>query len=116
MSRAQMMRVVLVVALVLPAVGIVAAQQSENFELSWHVVSGGGGPTESDAVDIALNGTFGQAITGAGSGSGVSLHAGYWPGASVETNIYLPLIQSPNLTLKRLRPTQEGLDIKEGVR
>lgn len=55
-----------------------------------HVVGGGGGYVQ--AGDYALNNTIGQPVVGTAMDSGYELCSGFWCGASVEHNIYLPLI------------------------
>lgn len=72
--------------------GGVLAQVSDNYDLSWHVVSGGGGPMASG--NYALNGTIGQAAIGLAESNNYELGAGYWYGVVIQIGpleIYLPL-------------------------
>ncbi len=59
------------------------AQSSDNFDLAWHVIAGGGGQSESGAY--TLGATMGQPAVGGLSDSGYRLEAGFWPGISVES-------------------------------
>lgn len=88
--KAYFVLVSLLVATVLG--GGVLAQVSDNYNLSWHVVSGGGGPTSS--TNYALNGTIGQAAIGPADSTNYDLGAGYWYGVVIQIGpfeIYLPL-------------------------
>ena len=81
-------------ALLLGAV-VAYAQSGDGYDLSWHVVSGGGGPMSS--TNYAINGTIGQAAIGPAVSTNYDLGAGYWYGVviqigPVEFKIYLPLI------------------------
>lgn len=90
------MRITMLMALaLLLVVSIALAQASDNYDLSWHVVSGGGGPMSS--TNYAINGTIGQAAIGPAVSINHELGAGYWYGViiqigPVEFKIYLPLI------------------------
>ncbi len=77
-------RLALVIALVvgLAAAAGVLAQTSADFDLSWHVIAGGGG--RSLAADYAVEGSVGQSAAGALSSTGYRLGAGFWPGMGVE--------------------------------
>jgi hypothetical protein len=89
-------RITMLMALaLLLVVSIALAQASDNYDLSWHVVSGGGGPMSS--TNYAINGTIGQAAIGPAVSTNYDLGAGYWYGVviqigPVEFKIYLPLI------------------------
>lgn len=61
--------------------GIVAAQQSEDYDASWNVFGGGGGSSLS--VGYNLDATVGQPVVGQASATGVQLQAGFWPGIRV---------------------------------
>lgn len=88
------MRYAFVLAALLLVAGIAAAQVSQNYDLSWHVVGGGGAPVASSAHQV--NGTLGQlAIGPAGSAGQHSIGSGYWYGVHREApgcKIYLPLV------------------------
>jgi hypothetical protein len=73
----------------------VLAQISANYDLSWHVVAGGGGKMQGSGYN--LQGTLGQPLTGPSSGSSHSLNSGYWSGLLNNLPppghpIYLPII------------------------
>jgi hypothetical protein len=77
----------LLVALLLA--GVVLAQSSPSFDLSWHVLGGGGG--RADSTHYAMNGTVGQAAVGFSDSASYGMQGGYWqnwPGH----HVYLPLI------------------------
>lgn len=85
---------VVLLALLLGAV-VANAQTGDGYDLSWHVVSGGGGPMSS--TNYALNGTIGQAAIDPAVSTNYDLGAGYSYGVviqigPVELKIYLPLI------------------------
>jgi hypothetical protein len=56
-------------------IGTVAAQSSANYDLSWNVMGGGGGPMAS--ATYKMDGTVGQ-IAGLSEGASSTLYAGYW--------------------------------------
>ncbi len=58
--------------------GIVYAGVSANYNLSWHVLSGGGG-SQMDSATYALSSTVGQ-IIGYSESSNYRVGAGYWYG------------------------------------
>ena len=68
----------------------VLAQVSSSYDLSRHVIAGGGGRTES--AGYSLEGTIGQAVTGQSFG-GYTLCSGHWcAGADDGCAVYLPLV------------------------
>jgi hypothetical protein len=87
-SRAVRIAVAIVVGL---AVAIpVLAQVSSSYDLSRHVIAGGGGRAES--AGYSLEGTIGQPATGRAFG-GFTLCSGYWcAGADDGYAVYLPLV------------------------
>jgi len=91
-----MSRITVFVALALVLfVSIALAQVSDNYDLSWHVVSSGGGPMSSS--NYAMNSTLGQPVTGPAESTNYGQGAGYWYGVliqigPVEFKIYLPVI------------------------
>ncbi len=78
--------------LLLAVVAPVLAQVSANYDLSWHVVAGGGG-SAADANHL-LMGSIGQPLTGETVSSGHSLCGGFWCGSGVTPmwRVYLPLV------------------------
>jgi hypothetical protein len=87
--------VALLVAMVLALVGAAAdaaspAEQS-HYDLSWHVVAGGGGQGSSGGY--ALGGTAGQPAAGLSGESPYILCSGFWCGAAAGGyRIYLPAV------------------------
>ena len=75
-------RAALIVALLasLATAGIAFAQSSASFDLSWNVLGGGGG--ESESASFAAGGTIGQPLTGNSESAGFQLDAGFWPGVA----------------------------------
>jgi len=69
------------------------AQTSPNYDLSWHVVAGGGLKSSSSAH--VVQGTVGQFAIGSGA-STHTLGAGYWYGipraTGVGYDVYLPIV------------------------
>ena len=78
----------LVLIITLGAVPVLA-QISAAYDLSWHVIGGGGGRMES--TGHTLQGTVGQAVTGSMGSSGYTSCSGFWCGAESEYRVYLPL-------------------------
>lgn len=71
-------------------VNIAGAQSSATYDLSWHVLAGGGGRAAS--TNYAMDGTLGQAALGVSDGAQHGMSSGYWqnwPGTYV---VFLPLI------------------------
>jgi uncharacterized membrane protein YccF (DUF307 family) len=72
-------------------VGVVLAQTSASYDLTWNVIAGGGGPISS--TSYAINSTIGQAAVGRVGNSTFELCSGFWCGAAVvEYEIYLPIV------------------------
>ena len=69
------------------AVGVALAQVSANYDLSWHVVAGGGARSTS-ANYIAL-GTIGQPAIGMVSSAAYQADIGFWYRFHL---VYLPLV------------------------
>jgi hypothetical protein len=74
----------------LAAQDVVLAQVLANYDLSWHVIAGGGGRMGSG--QYTLQGTAGQPVIGPAAGSGHTLCSGFWCGMEVEYRVYLPLV------------------------
>ncbi len=73
---------VLMVAILagLAALAIVLAQTSTSFDLTWNVLGGGGG--SSDSASFAVDGTLGQTAPGNSASTNFQLAAGIWPGVA----------------------------------
>ena len=82
--------VILAGIILLAMASIALAQVSSNYDLSWHVISGGGGQMES--TGHTLQGTLGQPATGSMTSSGHTLCSGFWCAESGGFEVYLPLI------------------------
>jgi len=67
--------IVLILVGLLCLASIAFAQASENYDLSWNVIGGGGGPMSS--ANYAMRSTVGQ-IIGLSSSDNYQLRAGYW--------------------------------------
>ena len=94
--KMRLIAVSLALLVVLAAVGIVWAQTSPNYDLSWHVLSPGGQEWSSSGTHM-VNGTLSQfAIGPAAAAGGHSLGSGYWYGVRRVTTapyrVYLPLV------------------------
>jgi hypothetical protein len=77
-------QIVLILVGLICLTGIAYAGVSANYNLSWHVLSGGGGG-QMDSATYALSSTVGQ-IIGSSESSNYRLGAGYWYGdVSAET-------------------------------
>jgi hypothetical protein len=70
---------------------IVIAQVSSNYDLSWHVIGGGGGRLEG--AGHVMQGTLGQPATGHATSSGYALCSGFWcdEGGRV-FRVYVPVV------------------------
>ena len=66
------------------------AQTGSGYDLTWSTLDGGGGSSSGDGY--SLSGTIGQADAGTLSGGGYTLNGGFWGGAVLNYNIYLPLV------------------------
>ncbi|MCK4734596.1 MAG: hypothetical protein KAT65_19225 [Methanophagales archaeon] len=67
--------IVLILVGLLCLTSIAFAQVSETYDLSWHVIGGGGG--QMDSASYAMRSTAGQ-IIGLSSSDNYQLGAGYW--------------------------------------
>jgi len=80
----------ILLALLLPIGGVVAANKAaDGYEVSSYVIGGGGG--HSEASPYTLDGTVGQAVAGAVSNAPYELCAGFWCGMG-RYKVYLPLV------------------------
>jgi len=84
-----MVLVLLIVTLMLSKVPTFA-QLGGGYDLTWNTIDGGGG--SSSGSGYSLNSTIGQPDAGALSGGGYTLNGGFWGGAALNNNIYLPLV------------------------
>jgi hypothetical protein len=68
------------------------SRQAPGYDLSWHVVAGGGGYVQ--AGDYTLGGTAGQPAAGRVQNGNYDLCAGFWclEQARVGYGVYLPLV------------------------
>ena len=88
-------RIIILVIVCLALTAPVLAQSSANYDLSWHVIAGGGGRVTS--TSYALLGSTGQPLVGTMMTSGGhTLCSGFWcseeGGGTVKGRTYLPLI------------------------
>ncbi len=75
--------------------GVAWAQVSPNFDLSWHVVAGGG--SNMTSANHQVRSTLGQFSIGPASSAGYRVGSGYWYGIRREVQpvgytIYLPIV------------------------
>jgi len=94
--KTRLLAISLALLVVLAAVGIVWAQTSSNYDLSWRVLSPGGSEWSSSGTHM-VNGTLSQlAIGPAAAAGGHSVGSGYWYGvrhaAMAPYRVYLPLV------------------------
>jgi hypothetical protein len=83
--------VILTATVFLTLAAIVIARVSSSYDLSWHVISGGGARMESTGHTV--HGTLGQPATGHAASSGYTLCSGFWcdEGAQV-FRVYVPVV------------------------
>ena len=86
--KAKMLILVLVLALFLAVAG--AALANGDVELPRRVL--GGGASDSAAEGVALHATLGQPVVRVVSRGDVTLGQGFWGGAALGYNVYLPLV------------------------
>jgi hypothetical protein len=86
------------VALVLVSVSTAHAQPArepaapqDTYDLSWYSIDGGGA-TNSTGGAYSLSGSVGQPDAGALSGGTYTLNGGFWGGATVSYNVYMPVV------------------------
>jgi hypothetical protein len=74
------------------------ADSSANYGLSWYVLAGGGGKSQS--AHYTLSGTNGQGAPGAAVSSHYRLGSGFWYGfvAKPGYKLFLPLIMKNRLS------------------
>lgn len=95
--RSRLLTGAVVALAVLLLAGTAWAQVSPNFDLSWHVL-GGGGREGMSSGSHQINGTLGQFAIGPAASTNHSLGAGYWYGVGRGFSLYLPIlfkIQAP---------------------
>lgn len=61
------------------APSVVRAQSGGPYDLSWHVIAGGG-VTVATGGPYSLGGTIGQPAAAVSTGGGYELASGFWPG------------------------------------
>ena len=74
----------------LALVSITLAQESPNYKLTWNVIGGGGGMSQSDGYK--LSGSIGQGLAGAAAGNQYQVGTGFWYGVSMRYLVYLPVV------------------------
>jgi hypothetical protein len=67
------------VALITLILALAPAALSDDFDLYWHTIDGGGGMF-STGGDFELSGTIGQPDAGVMTGGDLTLAGGFWPG------------------------------------
>jgi hypothetical protein len=61
-----------------------------GYSIDWYTIDGGGA-MNSNGGSYSLSGSIGQPDAGSQSGGTYTLNGGFWGGASINYNIYLPL-------------------------
>ncbi|MBN1641170.1 MAG: hypothetical protein JXA09_08035 [Anaerolineae bacterium] len=69
--------------------GIVLAQVSSNYDLSWHLLSGGGGSRGS--TNYQIDDALGQWVAGSSQSASYAIGSGFWA-ASLESPCTVPLL------------------------
>jgi hypothetical protein len=69
-----------------------SAPEAVGYSIDWYTIDGGGATFSTGPGGYSLGGTIGQADAGSMSGSGYTLVGGYWGGAAINYNVYLPLV------------------------
>jgi hypothetical protein len=94
MRRIQLgLRAVVTILALFALASVALAQASANYDLSWHVIAGGGRRMEGGSHVVL--GTAGQPMAGTMSGSGHTLDSGFWGRRATtgqEHDIYLPVV------------------------
>jgi hypothetical protein len=83
--------VLITLLIALPSLAQPQSAPAATYSIDWYTIDGGGG-TSSSGGGYSLSGTIGQPDAGSMSGSGYSLVGGFWGGAAVNYNIFLPLV------------------------
>lgn len=88
-SRKQYVVILLLGGLLLTTGVWALAQSSADYDLSWHVIAGGGGVSQS--ASFRVDGTVGQAVSGPphSAANGFVVQSGYWSFAGSRP-LYLP--------------------------
>jgi len=93
MRRKFWIGLLLVLVVGLGIVSIARAQTGSGFDLSWNVISNGGGTGVMSGSGFSLEGTLGQTDAGPIANDVFEVRAGYWDGqAYITTPILLPII------------------------
>jgi len=72
--------------------GVALAMESDNYRLDWFTPLTGSGGGAASSAHYAANFTVGQTAIGASSSASYGGCLGYWCGAAVEYEIYLPAV------------------------
>jgi hypothetical protein len=92
MGRRRMWMAGLTILACLVVAGVVSAQTSSNYDLSWHVLGGAG--SESASANHQVRGTLGQLAIGLAQSDEHTLGGGYWYGMKgiFRHRLYLPIV------------------------
>ncbi len=66
-----------------------ASSGQSGYQLARQVIGSGPG---SAGGGFILTGAYGQPLTGASGGGSYKLQSGFWPGLTIDYEIYLPLV------------------------
>ena len=84
---------ILTVLVLLVVASSVLAMASTGYKLDWFTPMTGGGGAPGSSANYAVNLTIGQTVIGTASSASYQVGLGYWYGAVVPSNIFLPLVQ-----------------------
>jgi hypothetical protein len=90
MKKRMLPAAAIVLAGILLLVSPTPAMESDHYAINWDLIGSGGGPISS--TSYALNATIGQASIGFKSSSNYDLCSGFWCGAEVAYDVYLPMV------------------------
>ena len=86
---------ILILAATLTALALLSgraglAQTSADYDLSWHVIAGGGGTSASPGYRV--EGTTGQSAAGPSGSADFRLSSGFWFAQPAQERVHLPII------------------------
>jgi len=76
-------------------VEVAYAQTGSGYDLSWNVISGGGGSGRMHGSGFTINGTIGQATIFSSSGGDFTIEHGFWNRSLLPLKIFLALVKKP---------------------
>lgn len=96
------------VAVITLASGGIFAQTGDGFDLSWHVMGGGGAGAPLTGSGFSVRSTLGQTTISSSSDTTLEIRHGYWPGA-INTN---PILSDlPDVIIDDMTVTPVSIDL-----